>query len=906
MKSTARTPMRVVRTPHQQREMRLRTQTSSESNGSENIPPRPKDPVSVFCRVRPLPSEGDLSCITVKNSTTIVLTPPEQALGNKHCVLKETQCIFKHVFEARATQQEVFTKVAQPLVENLIRGRNSLLFTYGVTGSGKTFTMTGDIRHRGIMPRCLDVLFRTISDYQTKKYVFKPDRLNGFEILSEADALLERQQEMNQRFAGGRGPLKRKDSDPELASQASCEMPPLQGIDEDNMYAVFITYVEVYNNSVYDLLEDGGIQKSLQSKIIREDANHNMYVHGVTEVEIKSVEEAIEYFQIGQKRKRMGHTVLNAESSRSHSVFNIRLVQAPTDCQGENVVQDKRTITVSQLSLVDLAGSERSSRTKNTGMRLREAGNINNSLMTLRTCLEYLRENQLSAGGNVPSKKVPYRDAKITHLFKNYFDGEGQVSMIVCVNPRAEDFEENTQVIKFAEMTQEVQIARATPMKADLGLTPGRRKANKLFKIAVNNLNDLGYTDAQKLDVDVGLVYTLGPNFPEYNLDSPEAEDTIEMLMQYLVQRIEKRKLLCEDLDARLDNFRSLLMQREKENLSLRTELASLKAVYKQERDRSLALENKIRVHESSIDVLNNKLGNRERQIDDLTRKLRDQQNLLNKKEQEKEHQKKKFDSKLAVEVDRRDRLHELKHAKLQNKIRVKDEKLKLLSNIITSDDLALAKLPRSRSIDNLTEDKDSQQAAQQQGVSGSIRTGTATATPRTDVYSAARVPRGMAAANRRHRRSRSAGEKWIEHRAQNPVPLGTVLQPYLKNRKSITKLTDMKDLTGHNANKYMLVSQEADTDGDVETKLFKGNIVPTCGGGAQVIFDDVECLKQKSPVPSPNRKRPINTDNGGILSNIGTTVSALSALTSLNSANDVASRCNVGIEGHTVKRTKV
>lgn len=191
-----------------------------------------------------------------------------------------------------------------------------------------------------------------------------------------------------------------------------------------------------------------------------------------------------------------------------------------------------------------------------------------------------------------------------------------------------------------------------------------------------------------------------------------------------------------------MDNFRSLLMQREKENLSLRTELASLKAVYKQERDRSLALENKIRVHESSIDVLNNKLGNRERQIDDLTRKLRDQQNLLNKKEQEKEHQKKKFDSKLAVEVDRRDRLHELKHAKLQNKIRVKDEKLKLLSNIITSDDLALAKLPRSRSIDNLTEDKDSQQAAQQQGVSGSIRTGTATATPRTDVYSAARVPR--------------------------------------------------------------------------------------------------------------------------------------------------------------------
>lgn len=178
--------------------------------------------------------------------------------------------------------------------------------------------------------------------------------------------------------------------------------------------------------------------RTLQSRIIREDANHNMYIHGVTELEIKSMEEAIDAFNLGQKRKRMGHTILNAESSRSHSVFTVRLVQAPTDSRGESLVQDKRTITVSQLSLVDLAGSERTNRTKNTGQRLREAGNINNSLMTLRTCMEVLRENQ----GSGVTKKVPYRDSKLTHLFKNYFDGEGHVRMIVCVNPRAEDYDE--------------------------------------------------------------------------------------------------------------------------------------------------------------------------------------------------------------------------------------------------------------------------------------------------------------------------------------------------------------------------------------------------------------------------------------------------------------------------------
>lgn len=178
-------------------------------------------------------------------------------------------------------------------------------------------------------------------------------------------------------------------------------------------------------------------------------------------------------------------------------------------------------------------------------------------------------------------------------------------------------------------------------------------------------------------------------------------------------------------------------MQMEKENLSLRTELASLKAVYKQERDRSYALENKIRVHESSIDVLNNKLGNRERQIDELTRKLRDHQNMLSRKEVEKENQKRKFDSKLAVEVEKRDRLHDMKHAKLQDKIRSKDEKLKLLSNIIQSDEMAL-RIPRSRSSENLSVEKE----VAVQPVHSVKNIPASSATPRTELYGTPRVPR--------------------------------------------------------------------------------------------------------------------------------------------------------------------
>lgn len=170
-------------------------------------------------------------------------------------------------------------------------------------------------------------------------------------------------------------------------------------------------------------------------------------------------------------------------------------------------------------------------------------------------------------------------------------------------------------------------------------------------------------------------------------------------------------------------------MQMEKENLSLRTELASLNAVYKQERERSLALENKLRLHESSIDVLNNKISNRERQIDDLTRKLNEHQNLLTRKEQEKEKQKKKFTSKLAVEVDKKDRELEIKlreqRAKLQEKMRIKDEKLRLVSNIIQSEDIP-SSLVRSQSSENLLNVE--KQTANR---TDSIQTGTG----RTDIY---------------------------------------------------------------------------------------------------------------------------------------------------------------------------
>ena len=303
---------------------------------------------------------------------------------------------------------------------------------------------------------------------------------------------------------------------------------------------------------MFDLLDDAPIDplrpKQLQSKILREDAHHNMYVHGVTELEVKSPAEANEILAKGQKRRRVAHTTLNAESSRSHSVFNIRVVAAPLDAQG---AYPEKHLTIGQLSLVDLAGSERNSRTKTSGERLREAGSINNTLMTLRSCMEILRENQM----NGTSKMVPYRDSKITHLFKSYFDGEGKVRMIVCVNPRADDYDETLSVMRFAEIAQEVQITRAvqpnvrveapTPRATPSNpLLPGRRKANRVLTEAYRKLEQGGVANPQvQVPFDIGMVFSsTRAAWPPLELDTASDDQLITNLVEYLqVNFISKR-----------------------------------------------------------------------------------------------------------------------------------------------------------------------------------------------------------------------------------------------------------------------------------------------------------------------------------------------------------------------------
>ncbi|XP_030271364.1 kinesin-like protein KIF23 isoform X5 [Sparus aurata] len=805
-----------------------------------------KDPVGVYCRIRPLGGEDEECCVEMISSSTIQLHAPDGLKANRNGEYKETQYSFKKVFGINTTQMELFEDVARPLVEDLIHCKNGLLFTYGVTGSGKTFTMTGSPGEGGLLPRSLDMLFNSIGPFQAKRFVFKPDDKNGMEIQGQVDALLERQKRDSQPLVP-KTPSSRQKTDPEFADMISSEEAcKSDSVDEDCCYSVFVSYIEVYNNYIYDLLEDAPFDpirpKPPQSKILREDQNHNMYVAGCTEVEVKSTEEAFEVFWKGQKKRRIANTQLNRESSRSHSVFTVKLAQAPLDADGDHILQDKNQVNVSQLCLVDLAGSERTSRTRAEGSRLREAGNINQSLMTLRTCMEVLRENQM-CGTN---RMVPYRDSKVTHLFKNYFDGEGKVRMIVCVNPKADDYDETMLVMRFAEMTQEVEVARPVD-RPICGLAAGRRHRNQAFKDELSRrLEDRGGpSNAVDDPALLNMIIESLPAVPPCELVDPADDQTLQRLIEVLERRHRMRQMMTEQVNKTANTLSSKLQQLDgqlnaKETIlhEQRSKMGEKEKVITNQRTEIERLEKKSKTLEYKIDILQKTTEMYEQDKRSLQQELETREQRLHRELSEKRRMEQRMqgmvtDTKHKWEKECERRVN-AKQLEMQNKLWVKDEKLKQLKAIVTESSSSSCPTEHSDKPDRPSRERD-RILAQKRSASPSPLP---TAPP----------------VHPRHRRSQSAGgEKWVDHKPTSNLDLDTVMQPIIPNA---IKVSAPNEKALSKCHKYVLRHQELASDGEIETKLIKGNVFKTRGGGQAVQFTDIETLKQQCPSALSRKRR--------------------------------------------------
>ncbi|KAI5787587.1 P-loop containing nucleoside triphosphate hydrolase protein [Peziza echinospora] len=215
----------------------------------------------------------------------------------------------------------------------------------------------------------------------------------------------------------------------------------IDALKDEKEVQLTLSYLEIYNETIRDLLIEGGSSKVLA---LREDSNQAIAVAGLSTHCPKNVHEVMDIIMMGNNNRTMSPTEANATSSRSHAVLQINVQQKD---RASGLSQNH---TLATLSIIDLAGSERASVTKNRGERLLEGANINRSLLALGNCINALCDP-------VRRNHVPYRDSKLTRLLKFSLGGNCKTVMIVCVSPSSQHYDETHNTLKYANRAKNIK-----------------------------------------------------------------------------------------------------------------------------------------------------------------------------------------------------------------------------------------------------------------------------------------------------------------------------------------------------------------------------------------------------------------------------------------------------------------
>ncbi|KAI8842662.1 P-loop containing nucleoside triphosphate hydrolase protein [Chytriomyces cf. hyalinus JEL632] len=354
--------------------------------------------ILVALRIRPLSSkevkENVSAAIKIAGKKSLVVTDFSDAQDPlRQDRPREKLYEFDAVYPETASQVQVFEGTTKTLVDYVLQGFNTTVFAYGATGAGKTYTMQGTPENPGIMPQTLDHLFQQIK---------KASRI--------------------QTSHGNANPQQ----NPTGATSQS--------------YKVTLSYLEIYNENIRDLLS--GRPDYLE---LWEDRLRGSVVSGIERVEAKTAADVLDWLEKGNLNRTQEATGANEASSRSHAVLQVFVVKRTCNKKGQYTEQNGK------LSMIDLAGSERAADTKNRGMRMIEGASINRSLLALGNCINALSDD--SGGG----KYVNYRDSKLTRLLKDSLGGNCKTVMIANISPVALNFEETLNTLKYASRTRAIK-----------------------------------------------------------------------------------------------------------------------------------------------------------------------------------------------------------------------------------------------------------------------------------------------------------------------------------------------------------------------------------------------------------------------------------------------------------------
>ncbi|KAK2915392.1 hypothetical protein Q8A73_005986 [Channa argus] len=208
---------------------------------------------------------------------------------------------------------------------------------------------------------------------------------------------------------------------------------------ENTKFLVRASYLEIYNEEIRDLL---GTNTKHRLEL-KEHPERGVHVRDLSMHTVHSVGECERIIEQGWKNRAVGYTLMNKDSSRSHSIFTIHLEICNIDAAGQDHLR------AGKLNLVDLAGSERQSKTGATGERLREATKINLSLSALGNVISALVDGR--------SKYIPYRDSKLTRLLQDSLGGNTRTLMIACLSPADNNYEESLSTLRYANRAKSIQ-----------------------------------------------------------------------------------------------------------------------------------------------------------------------------------------------------------------------------------------------------------------------------------------------------------------------------------------------------------------------------------------------------------------------------------------------------------------
>lgn len=419
--------------------------TSHETVESDHQPPARDETISVFLRLRPYQNLGKPPCaFKIQDNTLIAKCVDETGSSNKD--LTEKHYTFSQVFDDLESQVAIFERCIRPNLSDIFNDSGATFLTYGTSGSGKTYTLLGSNDEPGIIPRAIEQVFSENSEHLSHKPSIKVEK-NRFTLLSDDDML----KELNY--------LKKIKASMSLSHQEFRHGQELirkshkfHAKESDSQAFIWISMVEIYNELTYDLLSsDAFCSKRRNLKILSNDGNP--YVSDLTSVFAATSEDAYDILQYGLRGASYGATDVNSNSSRSHTIFMMTIIDYEPATQNASYAAYK---------FCDLAGSERLKKTGTVGDRLKEAQKINTSLLVLGKCLDTIHKNQRSKKLN---DLIPVRESKLTMLLQSALCGREKLTMIVNLYPNEKYYEENLNVLNFSSIAKQIHIKKAPRVK---------------------------------------------------------------------------------------------------------------------------------------------------------------------------------------------------------------------------------------------------------------------------------------------------------------------------------------------------------------------------------------------------------------------------------------------------------